>query len=154
MIRYFVIRILRLFSTITIAALLLQPALAQEYSADEEVATEAELTTARGTQSGYDDIPEFGGPEAVSSQLKNNDEEREFVYQFDSIQRGLAPYFDWKRSVNDDHGLSMGFSYYLLYQQASDSLANRSATRATGHYFVVTMATSAESSGVLKAAPI
>ncbi len=122
---YLVIRMLRLLSTIAVAALLLQPALAQESSADEEAATEVELATARSTQSGYEDIPEFGGPEAVSTQLKKNDEEHEFVYQFDSIQRGLAPYFDWKRSVNDEHGLSMGFSYYLLYQQASDSLANR-----------------------------
>lgn len=125
MIGSFVIRMARLLFAIAMAALLLQPAWAQESSADEEAATEAELTTARGTQSGYEDMPEFGGPEAVSSQLKKNDEEREFIYQFDSLQRGLAPYFDWKRSINDEHGLSMGFSYYMLYQQTSDSLANR-----------------------------
>ena len=64
---YLVIRMLRLLSTIAVAALLLQPALAQESSADEEAATEVELATARSTQSGYEDIPEFGGPEAVST---------------------------------------------------------------------------------------
>jgi hypothetical protein len=122
---YCVVSAFRLFSIAAIFALSLQPVVAQEPNASDTAATDVELPATRGTQSGYDDIPEFGGPESVSSQLKKNDEEREFVYQFDNIQRGLAPYFDWKRSVNDEHGLSMGFSYYLLYQQASDSLANR-----------------------------
>ena len=100
----------RLFAATTIAVLLLQPAVAQESAVDGEAVTETEAPPIRGTQSGYEDIPEFGGPEAVSSQLKDNDDNREFVYQFDNLQRGLAPYFDWKRSVNDEHGLSMGFS--------------------------------------------
>jgi len=123
MIRYLLKRLSDLFQAIAIATLFLQPAVSQEHGGNDEAAVPAPATSP--TQSGYEDIPEFGGPEAVSSQLKKNDEEREFVYQFDNIQRGFAPYFDWKRSVNDEHGLSMGFSYYLLYQQASDSLANR-----------------------------
>lgn len=73
-------------------------------------------------QSGYQDLPEFGGPESVTSQLKLNDRERESVYQFDTLQRAWAPYFGWKRGLQDDHDLSMGFSYYLLYQNASSSL--------------------------------
>ena len=45
------------------------------------------------TQSGYDDIKEFGGPESVGTRLKENDEDREADYMFDNLQRGLAPYF-------------------------------------------------------------
>ena len=116
---------LRFFFSTVIFALSMQGVAAQEPNPSDAATIETEAPASRDTQSGYEDIPEFGGPEAVSSQLKKNDEDREFVYQFDGLQRGFAPYFDWKRSVNDDHGLSMGFSYYLLYQQASDSLANR-----------------------------
>jgi porin len=125
MIGFFIIKAARLIAVTTIAVLLLQPVSAQESAVDGEAVTEIESLPIRGSQSGYEDIPEFGGPEAVSSQLKKNDDDREFVYQFDTLQRGLEPYFDWKRSINDEHGLSMGFSYYLLYQQASESLASQ-----------------------------
>ncbi len=116
---------LRLFLTTVIFGLSMQGVAAQEPNSSDAVSIATEAPPTPATQSGYEDIPEFGGPEAVSSQLKKNDEDRDFVYQFDGLQRGFAPYFDWKRSLDDDHGLSMGFSYYLLYQQASDSLANR-----------------------------
>ena len=51
------------------------------------------------------------------------DEEREAAFQFDGLQRGLAPYFDWKRGLNDDYGLSLGVYVYALYRQANSSLA-------------------------------
>jgi hypothetical protein len=34
------------------------------------------------------------------------------------------PYFDWKRGLNDDYGLSLGVYLYALYQQANSSLAS------------------------------
>ena len=74
------------------------------------------------TQSGYEDLAEFGGPESVTSELKRNDMDRDGIYQFDSLQRNLAPYFDWKRRVHDENGFAMGFQFYALYQQASSSL--------------------------------
>ncbi len=77
------------------------------------------------SQSGYDKLPEFGGPESVSSQLKDADQEREALYRFDGLQRNLKPYFDWKRRINDEHGVALGFQFYALYQKASDSLAGR-----------------------------
>ena len=94
---------------IAIAALIVTPILhAQEQPSDY--------------QSGYDEIPEFGGPEGVSNSLKRNDQARESTYQFDTLQRAWEPYFDWKRGLQDEQGVSMGFSYYLLYQNASSSL--------------------------------
>ena len=86
------------------------------------------------TQSGFDDIEEFGGPESVGTRLKENDEDREVDYLFDGLQRGLAPYFDWKRGVNDEHGVAMGSSLYLLYQNASDALPGEDDD-ALGHIF-------------------
>jgi porin len=75
------------------------------------------------TQSGYQDLPEFGGPEGVTAELKRNDADRESIYQFDGLQRNLAPYFDWKRRQQDENGFAMGLQYYLLYQKATASLA-------------------------------
>ncbi len=83
---------------------------------------QAQETDDDQTQSGYDDIAEFGGPESVGTRLKENDEDRETDFLFDGLQRGLAPYFDWKRSVNDAHGVAFGSSFYALYQNASDAL--------------------------------
>jgi len=77
------------------------------------------------TKSGYEDLPEFGGPEGVSQSLKRDDEKRESTFQFDGMQRGLKPYFDWKRRMNDEHGVSFGFQLYALYQDASTSLDGR-----------------------------
>ena len=72
-------------------------------------------------QAGYDDVPEFGGPESVTEQLKHADELREAMYDWPFFDG----YFDWKRQVNDDHGVSFGLHFYGLYQQASDSLPDR-----------------------------
>ena len=77
------------------------------------------------SQSGYEDLAEFGGPESVSAELKRNDAERESTYQFDNAQRLFAPYFNWKREMQDESGLALGFQFYSLYQKASSSLDGR-----------------------------
>jgi len=87
-----------------------------------ETGNESGSGNAKATQSGYDDLPEFGGPESVTAELKRNDAVRETVYHFDNLQRNLAPYFDWKRRVQDENGFAMGLQYYMLYQKASSSL--------------------------------
>jgi hypothetical protein len=68
-------------------------------------AVDNEANTKVESQSGYDDIPEFGGPDGVSAELTRNDQKRDSKYAFDISQRVLAPYFNWKRQLNDDHGL-------------------------------------------------
>ncbi len=123
----------RLVTSSTLVALLSMQVLAQENAPDESTNQDAEISRS-GSKSGFDDIPEFGGPESVGTRLKENDVEKESIYQFDGIQRGLKPYFDWKRRVKDDHGLSMGTSFYLLYQKASDSLPGQDDD-ALGHIF-------------------
>jgi porin len=86
--------------------------------------SETEQNASQG-QSGYETLPEFGGPESVSAQLKQADEERETLYKFDGLQRTLAPYFDWKRRINEENGVALGFQFYALYQKSSSSLAGR-----------------------------
>jgi porin len=103
------------FATSFLALLLLQTALGQERNEESDSAS----------QSGYDDLQDFGGPESVGSELKRNDEERDSTYRFDGMQRGLAPYFDWKRGLRDEYGLALGSQFYTLYQTASSSLDGR-----------------------------
>ena len=102
-------------ATCSLALFLLQAALAEDGNNE----------SASASQSGYEDLPDFGGPESVGSELKRNDEERDSTYQFDGIQRGLAPYFDWKRGLREDVGLALGSQYYMLYQGAGSSLDGR-----------------------------
>ncbi len=72
-------------------------------------------------RAGYQDIPEFGGPESVSEQLKRSDEARDAMYDWPFFDG----YFDWKRQIKEDYDVSFGLYFYGLYQQASDSLPGR-----------------------------
>jgi porin len=103
-------------ASLLFAVVWIQPVLGQQESGNEPE---------DDTQSGYGDLPEFGGPEGVSQTLKRNDEKRDSAFQFDGLQRGLKPWFDWKRRIKEDHGVSLGLQLYALYQEASSSLDGR-----------------------------
>ena len=90
-------------------------------------AQEAKSATDDGYQSGYGDIPQFGGPDGVSGELIRNDKKRESSYDFDVVQRAFSPYFDWKRRQHDSRGISFGVQYYLLPQLASSSRGDKNA---------------------------
>ena len=104
-----------------LALFVVQAALGQ----DPESTAESEAKAEGTSQSGYEDLAEFGGPESVSAELKRNDVQKESLYQFDNLQRWASPYFDWKRRTRDENGLALGFQFYVLYQKASSSLAGR-----------------------------
>jgi len=78
-------------------------------------------------KSGYGDIPEFGGPDGPARSVKDADEDKQSVYTFSILQRALAPYFDFKKRANDNHGISFGFQYYLLPQINNESDADNAA---------------------------
>jgi hypothetical protein len=73
-------------------------------------------------QSGYGSVPGFGGPSSVSEQLRESNETRQSMYQFDTLQRIGEPWFDWKRRINEDHGFSIGANAYWLYQGSRGSI--------------------------------
>ena len=62
--------------------------------------------------------PEFGGPESVTNQLKRAEEVDQSIPEWPFFDG----YFDWKKQVKEDYGVSFGLYFYGLYQQASDSL--------------------------------
>ena len=77
----------------------------------------AQETPAAG-KAGYGDVPEFGGPQSVTGELKEADEERDAIADWAFFDG----YFDWKRQIKDDYGVSFGIHMYGLFQQAGDSL--------------------------------
>jgi porin len=81
----------------------------------------------RTGRAGYEEVPQFGGPSSAGAQLEEDDRPKETVLRFDGIQRGLAPYFDWKARLQEDHGLSFGMDYTALVQGASNSPGEDSA---------------------------
>ena len=76
-------------------------------------------------QSGFGDVPQFGGPDGVSGQLRESDRARESMYQWGAPQRWFKPWFDWKGKIQDNHGVALGFFTSALYQNASDVQAGR-----------------------------
>ena len=60
----------------------------------------------------------LGGPESVTNQLKRAEEVDESIPEWPFFDG----YFDWKKQVKEDYGVSFGLYFYGLYQQASDSL--------------------------------
>jgi len=110
------------FLTALFALVLAAPVWSQEES-DEETASATEAEDS--TQSGYDQLQQFGGPEGVSQTLKRDDEKKESTFQFDGLQRGLKPWFDWKRRIQEENGVALGVQFYALYQDASSSLDGR-----------------------------
>jgi porin len=106
---------------LTAAALLVlvlaRPVPAQDAAADQSPKT----------KSGYEDVPQFGGPSSTGAQLEENDEVREPLLRFPGIDKALKPWFDFKANLNKKHGFSFGFDYNALYQGVSDSLGEDTA---------------------------
>jgi hypothetical protein len=46
------------------------------------------------TRSGFDDVPQFGGPGSVGSNLKEEDEIRKPICRLKSVDKALKPWFD------------------------------------------------------------
>jgi hypothetical protein len=85
---------------------------------DTEQAGDSQST---GFQAGYGDVPEFGGPDGVSGQLKTADEARASTFQWETPESWFQPWYDWKRRIQDENGLAMGFFFSFLGQTASDT---------------------------------
>lgn len=100
---------------------LLAAAAAASAQADDRTQADPD-ESAPSYQSGYGSVPGFGGPSSVSERLRESNETRQSMYQFDTLQRVGRPWFDWKRRMNDDHGFTIGGNAYWLYQSSSGSI--------------------------------
>jgi porin len=81
---------------------------------DDEQATPAQ-------KSGYEDVPEFGGPSSVGVELKETDRVKQPWFRPGFFEEGLQPWFEAKERLNEEYGLSYGIFYQTMFQVASDS---------------------------------
>jgi len=77
------------------------------------------------SQSGYDKIAGFGGPDGVSAQLKQADEIREPLFAWEGPGRWFKPWYDWKAKIKEENGVALGFFFSVLGQKASDSTTDK-----------------------------
>lgn len=68
----------------------------------------------------------FGGPDAVENQIAEDAKPRSALVD----GRASQSWFDWKSSLQEDHGLSFGVDYTTVYLGASDALDDDSASGA------------------------
>ncbi|MXU66230.1 carbohydrate porin [Oceanomicrobium pacificus] len=84
------------------------------------------------TLSGYRATSDLETGDSVTEDLAVDDQRVDGVLSFPKIEAAVAPWFDWKRRINDRYGLKLQFSYQTLHQQLSDTLGadNAAASRA------------------------
>jgi porin len=87
------------------------------------------------TQSGFEDVHQFGGPSSVGGTLKEDDEVRKPLFRLEGVDRALQPWFDWKGGLDKDYGLSFGLDYSALGQIASASLGKDNAAGGIFRFF-------------------
>ena len=81
---------------------------------------QADASTSR---SGFDNIPQFGGPSSVGGDLKESNR----VPKRRGRKEQTSSWFDMKKRLNEEHGFSFGINYSALYQTANESLGEDSA---------------------------
>jgi porin len=69
-----------------------------------------------------DEIPlNLNNPGSVVERLKEDSKQKEYLFQFPGLSRALAPWYDFKASLAEKHGLRFGLSFTTLYQKADES---------------------------------
>jgi porin len=87
------------------------------------------------TKSGYEEVPQFGGPSSVDGSLREDDEVRKPWFRLERVDRALQPWFGWKGDLNKNYGLSFGLDYSALGQKPSDSLGKDNAAGGIFRFF-------------------
>jgi porin len=105
-----------LSSALALCSLAYQPAWAGEEPARVPVSAPAQETPAG-----------FGGPASVGAQLRSDEASKASLFRPQTIPSALRSYVAFKDRLRDEHGLSYGMDYNLLYQHADQSLGEQNA---------------------------
>ncbi len=81
----------------------------------------AAVAWAGDSKSGYEDVPEFGGPNSVGVALKDDDALKAPFLRFPALNEWLEPWFNFKEDVNKKQGLAFGLDYTAVYLKADSS---------------------------------
>ena len=117
---------------------LAQPTNAEQGAAPEQVTEQmdgGENKQDPKYKSGYEDIPQFGGPNSVGAQLEEDNEEKVPLLRIPVIDQALKPWFDWKGNLNKNYGLSFGLDYTALGQAVTDSPGENGAAGGIFRFF-------------------
>ena len=83
-------------------------------------------------KAGYEQEQSFAGPGSTTEQLKEDDEVKAPAFRFESFDRALKPWFDWKAKLNEQTGLQLGVAYTSLYQSTNDAPAGTEDSAGSG----------------------
>lgn len=83
-------------------------------------------------KSGYQDKNKLDGRTSVESELEEEDRITDPLLVFESLDSAFKPWFDFKKSVNEDHGFRFGIYYNALYQTANETIEGNEDTGALG----------------------
>jgi porin len=73
-------------------------------------------------KSGYGEPRYFGGPQSVGGELQEADRVKKPAVRVEALDALFEPWFDLKKRVKRDIGLSFGAKYTGIYQGATESL--------------------------------
>lgn len=76
----------------------------------------------QGYKSGYENVPQFGGPGSVGSILREDNELKQPLLRLKVLDGLFNPWFEFKNKVKEKTGLSFGTDYTAIYQVATESL--------------------------------
>ena len=92
------------------------PALGQDQAPGEAIGQPDEKTDESGAQvkSGYEDIPQFGGPSSVGAELEEDHGIKEALIEFPALDQALRSLNDAKEQIDRAVGLQFGLHYDAL----------------------------------------
>lgn len=82
------------------------------------------------TLSGYGPASSLETGDSVTEDLAVNDQRVDGVLSFPKVERFFSSWFDWKKRINDKHGLKLQFSYQSSHQGVNESLGETNAAAA------------------------
>lgn len=83
----------------------------------------------------YHNVPQFGGPGSVGSQMQSDDQVKKSPFHFKGLTRYLMPYYNFKSQVNQQIGLSFGSDYAMLFQGATETRDENYAAGGVWRFF-------------------
>jgi len=75
----------------------------------------------QGFKSGYENVPQFGGPGSVGSMLREDNEVKKPLLRLKFFDNLFQPWFKFKGRVKEKTGISFGTDYTAIYQVATES---------------------------------
>ena len=81
------------------------------------------------TKSGYQNLDNAGGPKTIGGQLNADNQQREFFFRIPV--RVTAPWYEWKKKLNDQTGIQLGINYTSVYLHSTEVISDENRENAS-----------------------